>query len=70
VPFEAGDLVYHHRHTAPPDPRSRVESIPATLSQLILKMLAKSPEDRPADAAEVGRELQEILDACTSAAAE
>jgi serine/threonine protein kinase len=67
VPFEDGDLAYHHRHTAPPDPRSRVDSIPASLSQLILQMLAKSPDDRPVDPAEVGRTLQAILDGCTTA---
>ena len=68
VPFEQGDLAYHHRHTEPPDPRSRVDSIPPALSQLILRMLAKSPDDRPAGPADVGRELQVILDACTAAA--
>ncbi|MBW2289829.1 MAG: protein kinase [Deltaproteobacteria bacterium] len=67
VPFEDGDLAYHHRHTAPPDPRTRVDSIPPSLSQLILRMLAKSPDDRPADPAEVGHELQAILDGCPAA---
>jgi hypothetical protein len=67
VPFEDGDLAYHHRHTAPPDPRTRVDSIPASLSRLILQMLAKSPDDRAVDPAEVGRKLQAILDGCKAA---
>jgi serine/threonine protein kinase len=62
VPFEEGDLAYHHRHTEPPDPRTRVESIPPELSQLILKMLAKAPDDRPESSAEVGRALQALTD--------
>ena len=67
VPFEDGDLAYHHRHTAPPDPCTRVDSIPASLSRLILQMLAKSPDERPVDPAEVGRKLQAILDGCKAA---
>ncbi len=67
VPFEDGDLAYHHRHTAPPDPYTRVDSIPASLSRLILQMLAKSRDDRPVDPAEVGRKLQAILDGCKAA---
>jgi len=61
VPFREGDLAYHHRHTDPPDPRTHVPEIPAELAELILKMLAKSPGDRPEDAAWVGTRLKAIL---------
>jgi tetratricopeptide (TPR) repeat protein len=65
VPFEDGDLAYHHRHTPPPDPRSREDSIPSELAELVLRMLAKDPSDRPGEPAEVGDELQAVLDAAT-----
>jgi len=61
VPFREGDLTYHHRHTEPPDPRTHVPEIPAELAELILQMLAKSPSDRPEDAAAVAERLQAIL---------
>jgi len=61
VPFREGDLAYHHRHTAPPDPRTHVDEIPTALADLILELLAKAPDDRPRDAAEVGQRLQAIL---------
>jgi tetratricopeptide (TPR) repeat protein len=61
VPFREGDLAYHHRHTPPPDPRTHVPEIPAAMAELILRMLAKLPGDRPSDASEVAAELQKIL---------
>jgi tetratricopeptide (TPR) repeat protein len=61
VPFTSGDVAYHHRHTPPPDPRERVPETPAAFADLILKLMAKKPEDRIASALEVGERLQEIL---------
>jgi serine/threonine protein kinase len=61
VPFINGDVAYHHRHTPPPDPRERVPETPAAFADLILKLMAKKPEDRIASALEVGERLQEIL---------
>ena len=59
-PFEDGDVTYHHRHTPPPDPRTRIPDIPSALAELILRLLAKDPGGRPASADEAGRELQRI----------
>jgi serine/threonine protein kinase len=61
VPFREGDLIYHHRHTPPPDPRTHLAEIPAAMAEIILQLLAKAPDDRPRDAAEVGKCLQAIL---------
>ncbi|MBW2363265.1 MAG: protein kinase [Deltaproteobacteria bacterium] len=61
VPFAEGDVAYHHRHTPPPDPRDSDPSIPAALAELVLQLMAKSPDDRPADAAEVTARLQKLL---------
>jgi len=60
-PFRDGDLAYHHRHTPPPDPREIAVALPADVSELVLELLAKAPDARPADAAAVGTRLQEIL---------
>jgi serine/threonine-protein kinase len=61
LPFSEGDLAYHHRHTPPPDPRELVPGLPDPLAALVLALLAKRPEDRPASAAEVGARLQALL---------
>lgn len=57
-PFTKGDVTYHHRHTPPPDPRERVPGVPEDLAALVLSLLAKDPDQRPADADAVGRRLQ------------
>jgi tetratricopeptide (TPR) repeat protein len=61
VPFQEGDVQYHHRHTPPPDPRSIEPGCPDALAELVLEMMAKSPDDRVADAATVGARLEAIL---------
>jgi len=62
LPFEEGDLARHHRETPPPDPRGRVEGIPDALAELILQLLAKRPEERPASP-EVAARLRAIAQA-------
>jgi len=61
VPFREGDLTYHHRSTAPADPRSYAKEIPEAFAEIILQLLAKAPDDRPSNADEVGKRLQAIL---------
>ena len=56
LPFEDGDVAYHHRNTPPPDPRSRAD-VPDVLAELILEMLEKQPADRPESADVVARRL-------------
>ncbi|MGI9432044.1 MAG: protein kinase domain-containing protein [Myxococcota bacterium] len=62
LPFPDGDVTYRHRHEAPPDPRTRIETLPASLCELILHLLEKDPEARPASAAEVGARLKRIAE--------
>jgi tetratricopeptide (TPR) repeat protein len=62
-PFREGDLVHHHRHTPPPDPREWLPDLPAGLAELVLQLLAKAPDERPGDAAEVAARLRAAFDA-------
>jgi len=57
VPFRDGDVTYHHRHTAPPDPRARTENLPDGFAELILEMMAKNPAKRIASASAVAARL-------------
>jgi tRNA A-37 threonylcarbamoyl transferase component Bud32 len=59
LPFEDGDVVQHHRETPPPDPRASAPDVPDALAELVLALLAKRPEDRPA-AADVAARLRDV----------
>jgi serine/threonine-protein kinase len=61
VPFREGDIAHHHRHTPAPDPRSLEADVPESLAKLILALMAKSPEQRPATTGEVVRALEQVL---------
>jgi tRNA A-37 threonylcarbamoyl transferase component Bud32 len=61
VPFREGDVTHHHRHTPAPDPRSLEPEVPAPLAELILALMEKAPEQRPATTAEVVRRLEQML---------
>ena len=67
LPFRDGDLAYHHRHTPPPNPRELQAEIPDAMTQLILSLMQKSPDDRIQSAAEVGSILQTLLTETESA---
>jgi hypothetical protein len=60
-PFTGGSVVEvcgHHLHTVPTPPSEKIHApIPVDLEQLILKCLAKSPNDRPPGAATLRGEL-------------
>ncbi len=59
-PFEEGDVTWHHRHTPAPDPRARGAALPDEFAELILALLAKQPDDRPASAEAVARQLHTL----------
>ncbi|MBH25796.1 MAG: hypothetical protein CMH57_15425 [Myxococcales bacterium] len=50
LPFERGDLAYHHAHTPPPAPEELRRDLPAPIAQLIRGSMKKSPEERPTSA--------------------
>ena len=62
LPFTADDpiaVISQHVHAPAIPPRARDEEIPPALSALIIRLLAKDPQDRPASAAEVLRTLDD-----------
>ncbi|MET7686013.1 serine/threonine-protein kinase [Streptomyces sp. NPDC005423] len=59
-PFDFDDawaILIGHRDTPPRPPRSHRAELPGYLEHIILDLLAKSPEERPYDAYEVGRRI-------------
>jgi serine/threonine protein kinase len=57
LPFQKGNVPYHHVHTAPPDPRGIRADLPDGLTAIILRCLKKSPNDRFQSAKEILEEL-------------
>ncbi len=57
LPFQKGNVPYHHVHTAPPDPRGIRADLPDGLTAVILRCLKKSPNDRFQSAKEILEEL-------------
>ena len=53
-------VAVQHSSKPPPPPRELRPTIPKALEALILRALAKRPEERPADAGEFRRELYEV----------
>jgi tRNA A-37 threonylcarbamoyl transferase component Bud32 len=60
VPFVDGDVAYAHRHTPAPDPRT-LAAMPDEVAAVVLKLLAKKPEERIQTAAEARDRLQRVL---------
>jgi tRNA A-37 threonylcarbamoyl transferase component Bud32/tetratricopeptide (TPR) repeat protein len=64
-PFDLDDawaILVGHRDTPPHPPRGHRPDLPAYLERIILDLLAKRPEQRPADAREVGRRISVARD--------
>ncbi|WP_331773054.1 serine/threonine-protein kinase (plasmid) [Embleya sp. NBC_00888] len=62
-PFRAGDMVAMmaaHLHATPVPPGGTRPGVPAALDDLVLALLAKDPDQRPASAAEVHDRLREL----------
>jgi eukaryotic-like serine/threonine-protein kinase len=60
-PFDLDDawsILVGHRDTQPEPPRAKRPELPVELERLILDLLAKDPDDRPQDAADVGGRLK------------
>jgi predicted ATPase len=63
VPFEADDplaVISQHLHAPVAPPRARNPEVPPGLDALIVRLLSKAPEDRPASAVEVGEALARL----------
>ncbi|HSB90181.1 MAG TPA: ABC transporter substrate-binding protein, partial [Anaerolineales bacterium] len=56
LPFTSPEtlgIITQHLYAAPVPPRARVPAVPPALDRLILRLLSKSPDDRPASALDV-----------------
>ena len=65
APFEGNTpvvLMHCHLNEPPPRPSAKITEIPKKLDELIVNLMAKSPTDRPWDAAAVGVTLTELRD--------
>ena len=63
TPFQGDDavaIITQHINTPPVHPAWHNSQVPASLDALIMELLAKAPDDRPASAAAVGLRLQQI----------
>ncbi len=72
LPFNADDplaVISQHLHAPPVPPSSYNSDIPPLLDRLIMQLLQKNPEDRPASAAETKQILAQVLRAPVAAAA-
>jgi tetratricopeptide (TPR) repeat protein len=73
VPFAADDalaIISQHLRTPPVAPAWHNAAVPKALDALIVRLLAKDPRDRPANAAEVGAALEALRSAPTARRAE
>ncbi|MFI5456747.1 MAG: protein kinase, partial [Isosphaerales bacterium] len=64
-PFEGSTpvvLMHSHLNEPAPRPSSKVHEIPKVLDELIVKLMAKAPSDRPWDAAAVAATLTKLRD--------
>lgn len=65
MPFEGSTpvvLMHCHLNETPPRPSARIAEIPKALDELIVNLMAKTPADRPWDAAAVGMALTTLRD--------
>jgi eukaryotic-like serine/threonine-protein kinase len=58
LPFQTGDMGYHHLHTPPPEARAKDSSIPAEYNETILKCMQKKPEERFQNVSEIAQKLR------------
>ncbi len=60
LPFQKGNVPYHHVHTPPPDPRQIKADVPAALAAVILRCLQKAPAERFQTAKEILDEIDRL----------
>ena len=66
LPFRRGNVPYHHVHTPPPEPRSINADVPEGLERVLLRCLAKAPEERYQTAKELLEEVNTLSAAAAS----
>ena len=64
-PFVGADpmsTIYAHIHTPPPRPQDLIHGFPERFADLLLRMLAKNPADRPGSYADLALDMRDIYD--------
>jgi len=61
LPFQEGNVPYHHVHTPPPDPREANPNLPEFLAEIIIACLKKNPDERFQSAAEIAARVKAAL---------
>ena len=72
VPFHGSStqIAYHHMHTPPPPLREKVLTLPQAIEQVVMKALAKQPEERYASVLEFAHALDISLKHAVQVASE
>ena len=60
LPFQKGNVPYHHVHTPPPDPLTVKPDLPPALGKIILRCLEKDPDRRFASARDIIEEVDRL----------
>jgi len=63
LPFESGDIAYHHVHVEPPDPRPLRPELPEAIATLIVGGMAKVPSRRPGPLIELVAAVAALIEA-------
>jgi len=61
LPFQEGNVPYHHVHTPPPDPREVNPELPALLAEIINACLKKNPDERYQNAGDIVTQVKASL---------
>jgi tetratricopeptide (TPR) repeat protein len=66
LPFQEGNVPYHHVHTPPPDPREANPKLPKLLAEIISSCMKKNPEERFQHAGEIVAQVKAQLSRSSS----
>ena len=61
IPFDVGRHLQAHAHATQPPPPIEIPDVPEAVKALILRLLAKEPQDRPKSAALLAEEIRRLL---------
>jgi len=66
LPFQEGNVPYHHVHTPPPDPREANPKLPDLIAEIITACMKKNPDERFQNAGEIVTQVKAQLSKSSS----